>query len=132
MGERPVTVGIWPGVEHTRAWPEIAALLQPAADRGDGRIDLDGRQVWTVHDERGNLLAAATTRVTLDGHSEVELVGGRGFRRWLIPLRDLIEAWSRDEGMSAVRAYGRAGWSKVLGWRVLGVVGGSTVYEREL
>jgi len=123
-------IGIWPGVERTREWDRIAPLLQAAADQGDGVIDLAGRHVWTCHDDSGRLLAAATTRTTLDGHSEVELVGGHSFKRWLIPLRDKIEAWSRDEGMRAVRAYGRAGWAKVLGWQVLGVVDGSTVYER--
>jgi hypothetical protein len=125
-------IGIWPDVQHTREWDRIVPLLQAAADRGDGTIYLDGRQVWTCHDECGNLLAAATTRTTLDGHSEVELVGGHSFKRWLIPLRDKIEAWSRDEGMRAVRAYGRPGWAKVLGWQVLGVDSGSTVYERRL
>jgi hypothetical protein len=132
MARDKLTIGIFPDVELTAEWPAVRAFLQPAADLHNGRIELDGHQVWTVHDEDARLIAAATTRTTLDGHSEVMLVGGRQFRRWLHPLREVIEAWSRDEGMRAVRAYGRAGWSKVLGWRVLGVVGGSTVYEREL
>jgi len=112
------------------AWPDIAALLQPAADLADGIIALAGRQLWTAYD--GRLLAAATTRTTLDGWAEVELVGGSEVRRWLKPLDATIAAWAADEGMTAIRAYGRAGWARLLGWDVLGIDDGSTVYERKL
>lgn len=125
-----IHIGILPDPASARAWPAIAALLQPAADLADGVIRLDGRQLWTVFD--GRLIAAATTRTTLDRWAEVELVGGRGVRGWLRALDDRIAAWAADEGMTAVRAYGRPGWARLLGWDVLGADGGSTVYERRL
>jgi len=124
-------IGIFPDVEKGPVWPAVRALLQPAADQADGTICLDGRQVWTVS-EGPRLIAAATTRTTLDGFAEVELVGGSEFRRWLKLLDDLIASWARDEGMYAVRAYGRRGWAKVLGWTVLGERNGFTGYERRL
>jgi len=128
--ERRLCIGILPNPTSARAWPDIAALLQPAADLADGIIALAGRQLWTAYD--GRLLAAATTRTTLDGWAEVELVGGRDVRRWLKPLDATIAAWAADEGMTAIRAYGRAGWARLLGWDVLGIDDGSTVYERKL
>lgn len=124
-------IGIYPKPQHSPYWNDIVAFLEPAVAQGDRPMLLDHELVWTVH-ERGKLLAAATTRVTKDGIAEVMFVGGRDFRRWLKPLDDMIAAWARAEGMRAVRAYGRRGWVKVLGWDVLGVDDGSTVYERRL
>ena len=128
--EQRLCIGILPNPTAALAWPDIAALLQPAADLADGIIALAGRQLWTAYD--GRLLAAATTRTTLDGWAEVELVGGSEVRRWLKPLDATIAAWAADEGMTAIRAYGRAGWARLLGWDVLGIDDGSTVYERKL
>ena len=129
MAAGALIVGIWPGLERTPLWPVARAMLQQAADRGDGIINLDGRHIWTVTDGR-TLVACATTRTTLDGHAEVELVGGTRVREWLAALSDLVCRWAADEGMRSVRAYGRPGWRRILGWDVLGMDDGAVVYER--
>lgn len=131
MAAGALTIGVYPDAKNSRYWPKIVDFLQPAVDQGDRPMLLEHELVWTVHDGP-ELLAAATTRITRDGFAEVMFVGGRDYRRWLRPLDDMIAAWASDEGMSAVRAYGRRGWVRVLGWDVLSVDGGSTIYERRL
>ena len=113
-------------------WPEAKAMLHPALMAGDEdwpEIERDlvsnDKQLWAVLAKGGDpdLLAAAVTRVAASRRgriAEVYLVGGRGFRRWIGPLNDTIEASARDIGCVAMRAYGRFGWRDVLralGWR---------------
>lgn len=125
-------VGIWPDAQHSPSWPGIEALLRPAADRGGVAIEHGpGWHVWTVH-RNGELIAAANVRRTVDDAVEVVLVGGCGFREWLGPLDARIGEWARDEGATCLRAYGRSGWARVLGWRVIGRKHGFTGYERLL
>lgn len=128
---RPLAIGILPDPTEAEAWPDIEALLQPAANLGDGDINLDGRQVWTVYDWH-RIIGAATTRLTVNGTAEVELVGGTDCRTWIKALDDRIADWARNEGMRAVQALGRTGWVKVLGWQVIGNVDGLLIYERTL
>lgn len=87
--------------------------------------------LWAVFED-GRPIAAATARVTTDRTVEVILVGGSGFRKWLKPLDELIGAWARDEGATSLRACGRSGWARVLGWKVLGSENGFVAYERDL
>lgn len=127
---RPL-VGVIDDPTNSPCWEEAKTFLEPAAKLGNCPVLGDKHLLWIVaHD--GKLVGAATTRVTLDGHAEVLLVGGRNFRVWLHHLDVAIGQWARDEGMTALRAYGRAGWKRVLGWGCLGESEGSTVYERRL
>ena len=128
---RPLAIGILPDAADAEAWPDIEAYLRPAAEGNGGTIPLDGRQVWTVYDWR-RIIGAATTRLTLDGVAEVELVGGTDFRTWLKPLDDRIAAWATREGMMSVMAFGRRGWARMLGWDVVGGNDGLLIYERKL
>lgn len=125
------SIGILPDAEHTPAWPHIRSLLEPAVKRGDREMLRPHELVWVVLDGT-EIIAAATTRLTKDDTAEVLFVGGRDHKRWLKPLDDTIAAWARDEGAKAVRAFGRKGWVRVLGWDVLGTDEGSTIYERRL
>lgn len=69
----------------------------------------------------------------MDDFGEVVLVGGVDHRRWIDALDAMIGNWMRDEGMRAVRAYGRKGWVRVLkDWAVIGGQDGFTGYERLL
>ena len=107
-------------------------MLRPAAERG--RCDIEQGVawcVWTVHDGP-DLIAAANVRRTAERAVEVVLIGGTRFRDWLSPLDDVIGRWARDEGATVLRAFGRAGWAKVLGWKVIGKEGDMTGYERLL
>ena len=124
-------IGIIPDPEGHRDWPVIRALLEPAAKRGGVPILERNEAVWAVYAD--GPIAAATARLTTDGHGEVILVGGANFREWIGQLDWLIGSWMRREGMRSVRAYGRKGWRKILkDWTVIGNEGGMTAYERAL
>jgi hypothetical protein len=124
-------IGIVPEPETSLLWPQIRAYLQPAADLHDGIIRTEGRLVWGVM-EHGQLLAAATARLTVAGDCEVNLVGGRAFRRWLKPLDEAIGRCAREAGARRMIAFGRPGWAKVLKWQVLGRDGDTVAYGRNL
>ena len=128
-------IGILPDPEHHQDWPVIKAMLEPAAKRGGVPILEQHEEVW-VAAENGALMAAATGRILPeDGIGEVVLVGGIERERWLSELSGLMACWFRDEGMKAMRAYGRKGWKRELeriGWRAIGEQDGVTAYERAL
>lgn len=128
----PLVIGILADPESHPRWPQLREFLLPAADRGDLQVLLGPHELlWTVW-YYGEPVAAATTRLTVEDVVEIVLVGGRGFRSWLKPLDNMIGRWARDEGATCMRAFGRAGWAKVLGWKVIGRAGSFTAYERGL
>lgn len=127
-----IEIGIVPDPEQTPCWADFKAFLEPARLRGRLPTILGPHELlWGIF-EAGKPIAAATARVTIDKTVEVILVGGSGFRKWLKPLDLKIGAWARDEGATSLRAFGRAGWARVLGWEVIGREGDFTAYERDL
>jgi hypothetical protein len=126
-------IGIVPDPEQTPCWSRFKAFLEPAKARGGLDTLLGPHELlWAVF-EAGRPIAAATARwIPSERVVEVVLVGGEGFRKWLKPLDDMIGRWARDEGAVALRAYGRSGWARVLGWMVIGREGDFTAYERGL
>lgn len=128
----PLQIGVLADPEHSPLWPRIEALLEPAARRGGVPVLEQYEDVWAVF-YRGVLIAAATTRYLPDERiAEVVLVGGRDHKLWLKPLDDKITAWATLGGLKAVRAYGRPGWKRALGWKVIGEKDGFVAYERTL
>lgn len=127
-------IGIIPDPLNHPDWPQIKAFLEPAAKRGNVPVLDPGEMVWAIYsDDFVPLVGAATARPTVDGFGEVVLVGGRGHTRWIDELDRLIGMWLAAEGMKSVRAYGRAGWIKVLkNWTVIGKRDGVVAYERRL
>jgi hypothetical protein len=126
-------IGVIADPENTVYWPQIEAFLTPAAKRGN-LAELIGEHelCWGVLDD-GELVAALTGRWLPDERQiEVILVGGRDHRRWLRALDAEIANWARLEGATCVRAYGRKGWGKVLGWKLIGEADGFYAYERGL
>lgn len=120
-------------------WPEAKALLTPALATSDEEwpsVEADLQtgdcQLWAVFD--GNLmLAAAVTRIAQTKRGEVVeiyLVGGTDYARWIAPLNDEIEDEARQIGCTAIRAFGRKGWTNILsdlGWKP-----GAIAYEKAL
>ena len=126
-------VGILPDPVNHPAWAAISAYLEPAAERGGVPILEEHEEVWIAHTDR--IWGAATARKTTAGYGEVVLVGGEKYRTWIGEMDRAIGAWLKDEGKSAVRAYGRKGWTRVLGkmgWNVIGYNGQNVGYERVL
>lgn len=128
---RSFLIGLDPtGLDDVRGYLEAAAARSP-----EPLSILDGELLWTVRRFDGApvpvavAVGAATTRVTVDGVAEVILVGGRGLD-WIEPLEAKLVSWARDEGAHTMRAFGRAGWRKVLNWTVAGTRDGITIYER--
>jgi hypothetical protein len=124
-----LTIGLIDGPPYLEP---AKAYLEPARIRG-GLPDLIGEHelLWGVLDGSG-LIAAATARLTVDDVCEVVLVGGRDHGRWLHELDEAIGRAAADAGALRMRAYGRRGWARVLGWNVLGEQDGFTAYERAL
>lgn len=112
-------------------WPQIRKFLVPAAERGNVPVLEANEAVWAVY--APELIGAATARLTYDDWGEIILSGGVEAKLWAVPLSDRISDWMRDEGMNAVRIYGRKGWARLLSdWQVIGSRNGMTAYERLL
>lgn len=127
-----MNIGVLADPQNDPLWPAIEYYLEPAAKRGGVPVLDENEVLWLVMDG-GELLAAATARLTVDDFGEVVLVGGKDHHRWIHQLDCAIGDWMRREGMKAVRAYGRKGWVKVLrNWAVIGTEQNIAGYEREL
>lgn len=124
-------IGIVPDPERHRDWPQIRAFLEPAAKLGERDVLEPLEAVWAVYDPE--LIGCATACLKADNIGEVPLVGGTEFRRWIAFLDKKIGDWMRDEGMTAMRAFGRKGWLRFLaGWQSIELDDGSMAYERAL
>ncbi len=131
-GSDALMIGTYPDAQESKDWPAIEALLRPAAERGGITIEQGPAwTVWTVHRD-GELIAAANVRRTVDREAEVTLIGGKGFREWLKPLDEMIGRWANQEGCKRLIACGRRGWTKHLGWRIVGQERGVASFERDL
>lgn len=135
MGSDRLTVGVVPDPVRHPHWSRFKAFLDPAAELGrNGPPEpLVGPHelVWAVYDG-SEPIAAATTRMLVDDTAEVVLVGGVAQRRWLSLMDQTLSAWALDEGATCIRATGRKGWSRILGWTVIGSEGGMMRYEKGL
>lgn len=104
-------------------WPRVEQLVVGAITRTDlcHTLDvvpkvMDGTaQLWLAIDGKDILAAATTLLRRTDKHLICELtaLGGRDRPRWL-PMLDQIEAWAKAEGATALRFFGRRGWTRVL------------------
>ena len=128
-------IGILPNPTQREDWPVIAKMLEPAAKRGGVPILEEHEEVWIAR-EGQELFGAATARILPEEKiGEIVLVGGRDRKRWIGGLDWRLGCWLRQEGMKAVRAYGRKGWKRELerlGWKVIGKEGDVVAYERAL
>lgn len=124
-------IGIIPDPVNHPDWPKIRAFLEPAAKYGDREILRPLEAVWAVY--APELTGAAVASLKSDDTGEISLVGGVDHARWISKLDWMIGGWMRREGMTAVRAYGRKGWRRVLtNWAAVELEDGMTGYERKL
>lgn len=127
-------IGWLPSPTEWERWPEVVALLEPAARQGPVPILEDGEMVWVVLDGPA-ILGAATARLCENGSAEVVLVGGRDHRRWLDTLDDELGSAARAAGATRLTAYGRRGWAKALsrrGWEAIDMGNNERAYVRHL
>lgn len=114
----------------------VSHWLEKAAARGGVPVIEPNEVLWTVRAYRGGVFhytGAATARLVHDA-VEVPLVAGEGMG-WIGPLTEQLASWTRDEGKSALKAYGRKGWRRVLpayGWKAEYENNGLTAYRREV
>lgn len=104
-----------PDPKNWEHWEQAKAYLEPAARQGGFTEVLEpDEELFAVFD--GELLAVATAWFSVDEKFvEVKLVGGKDHRRWLEGLNGMIGACAKEAGATSLRAFGRRGWTKVLG-----------------
>ena len=122
-------VSYLPDAETHRLWPQIRALLEPAAKFGSVEVECSNQVVWIAH-EGGTIHAAATTLLYDNGSAELRLAGGHRHRDWAPQLSETVSAWARSAGATRLTMKGRRGWARYahrLGW-----VAHGTIYEKEL
>ncbi len=123
-----------PDPEQQPFWPDLYRMLEPAARVGNCAVLDEGDLVWVAVLD-GLLLGAATTRLLVNGETELKHVAGGEFRRWYAQLEAVICQWSRDCGAKVIRSRGRHGWAPIvskLGWTVTGRENGLILYAKEL
>jgi hypothetical protein len=121
-----------PDAETHRLWPQIRALLEPAA--GDVPVEYEHQCVWLAH-EGGTVFAAATTILWGNGEAELRFAGGCRHKDWVPQLSDTVSAWAKAAGARKLTMKGRKGWARYardLGWATLGEQGGDMIYQKEL
>lgn len=128
-------VGFVPNPLEWDRWPEAEAMLRFAQARDPERRPILEPHfvVWAVMDG-DDLLAVATSRLTVTGVCVVRLVAGVDHRRWLKQLNDKIGAAAAEAGATQIAAMGRSGWRKALadlGWESEGT-GRTLSYRRAL
>ena len=104
-------------------WSIAAPLLQKALDRGsDYTLDdiyaglkSTEMQLWMWSDE----MALVTKLENKDERRWCLLLalGGDNMENWIYHL-PLVEDWARDKGCDEMRIYGRAGWSRKIGYHI--------------
>ena len=112
-----------PSSEIDSVWSIAKPLIQKALDQGsdftieeihEGLLEAS-MQLWLWGEE-----TALVTRIQSNKRKKFCLLlalGGSSMSEWLQYLPSL-EDWARDQGAEEVRIYGRAGWSKVLGYDI--------------
>lgn len=105
-------------------WPHICGFLEKAANRSDGKYDLDSiyqkimskdMQLWVVM-ESNRILAAGVTAVHVYPLKKVccvSFLGGEDMGLWKHTI-EKIEQVASEWGCDYVEVMGRKGWAKVL------------------
>lgn len=121
-------------VGHTdlSIWPHIAHFVKRAVDRQDyhtlGEIyqglTEHRYQLWTVDDPEPVCALITATQYDDDAFYCLLLaLGGDGFNRWGYSGIRGVERWAKEKGCTEMRIYGRKGWARKLGYKLVGMDG---------
>jgi hypothetical protein len=93
-------------------------------------------QLWIIWDfEAQEYAAAAITMLTVEEEQtilEIELLGGRDFKEWIIPLWTLLRVWGVAHGAHLAVIPGRKAWERVLGFDYLKTDNGVRIMSRPI
>ena len=99
-------------------WPHARGLIKAAIEATslsdfadiENQVLSGDQLLWLAFSD--HIEAAATTHLS-NGVCTIVACSGHQRERWL-PLREQIESYARKEGCHKMRAYGRAGWQRVV------------------
>ena len=124
-----------PDPESDPLWPQIRALLEPAAQLGGIEPYEPCDQVWVL-EEDSVIWAAGTTRLLQGDEAEARCIGGTRIKDWLDLWDATVSEWAKTSGCWRVTWRGRPGWARFAdkyGWTVSGTDdAGRTLYSKEL
>ena len=115
-------------------WKQAAPLIERALNVNRGEYNLEDiraaivardMQLW-VYGEGSMIRAVAVTEIVRYPRRMVALVilcAGDSLAKWRGRV-GLMEAWARKQGCVEIKAIGRIGWARALGWQVLDTVTG--------
>jgi hypothetical protein len=109
-----------PDAEHSSLWPEIEAMLEPAARLGGCEINEPEDTIWAAFD--GDDMAAAFTLRMTNEALELRCAGGTRLWEWVDPLDAMMTEIGRAYGLK-LHCRGRKGWArfaKRCGWKFVG------------
>ena len=105
-------------------WSEIEGFIEKALKRGSiytkqdiyaGLMD-HRMQAWADKTDRIN---AVLITAIVDDYCLLLTLAGKGMKKWLKYLR-YVEDWAKSEGCKEMRIHGRRGWSRLLGYDIIG------------
>lgn len=117
------------------AWPQALPLLEKPIGMSKGcylpedvlaACQTGGMQLWLAA-EGEDLLAAYVTEIVDYPRKRIvraAFAGGvpQTMDRWLEPMVNMIEAWSKQVGCQSFAATGRKGWSRKVEGEEIGVI----------
>lgn len=127
-------VSFLPDAETKPYWNDLYLMLKPAADYGRCEVLEPEDLVWVAIDGP-DIIGAVTTRLLINGETEIKHVAGCRMSEWINDIEDMICGWSRACGAARVISRGRKGWGRLMktkGWRESGEEDGLTLYEKDL
>lgn len=124
------------GIPYTsieQAWPYVEPLLNKAHLTGVGDYSFDDiyrglierkYQLWTWY-ENDHIVAACVTCVVIYPQRKLcslMMIGGKGLHFWKDEAQQIIVAWAKSKGCTALEGYDTRSWLRVLkqfGWRAV-------------
>lgn len=109
-------------------WPTAKKMLSKAIPYSDGTFDIDAiyrliksseMQLWFVIGAK--VMACLATQIINYPKKKVcaiSFLAGHDMHEWMHLLKDL-EEWARSMQCDAIEGYGRKGFQKIKGWKIV-------------